>query len=86
MEMHSRTSRDYDGTHDLKVKCFISDRNSNLTSNKAVADMLRRRIKHSMAPTDARNSTPLLDNVIRRLEDIARSLLDGAGLGRAMLG
>ena len=80
MRIESRSSVDYDGKRDLDIKTFVSDRDSDLTSNRAVALMMAARIKHDMAASGAKNQTPLLDNVIRRVQDVTRSLLDQSGL------
>ena len=80
MEMEAKESVEYTG-EPIKVQRFVSDRDSDLTSDRAVAFMLKKRIKHVMAAADAKNHTPLLDNVARRILDIMRVDLDTSGLG-----
>ena len=81
MEMQARHSVEATGAAPIRIQRFISDRDSNLTSDKAVALMLDRRIEHEMNAADARNQTPLLDNVARRMLDLIRVFRDMAGLG-----
>jgi hypothetical protein len=80
MEMEARESIEYSGKR-IRVRKFISDRDSDMTSDEAVADMIDRSIKHEMTAADARNQTPLLDATVRRLLDMIRICLDTAGLG-----
>jgi len=80
MEIEAKGSVEYDGRHPIQVGCWKSDRDSNLTSDEAVADMLNARVKHRMTAADAKNQTPLLDNRVRRLLDLMRVFLDGSGL------
>ena len=80
LSMAARDSLDYKG-EELKVQRWISDRDANLTSHKAVALMLAEKMEHRMAATDAKNQTPLLDNIVRRLLRVTSSNLDQAGLG-----
>ena len=80
MTIEARQSMHYDGQTDLEVGTFVSDRDPNLTSNEAVAYMLGGRIKHLMTAADAKNQTPGLDNVMRRVCTMARALLDDSGL------
>ena len=58
-----------------------SDGDANLTSDKAVADMLEKRTFHLMTAADQKNGTPLLDRMIRHVLSIVRSVLDDSGLG-----
>ena len=80
MEIEARSSTEYDGKHPIRVQRFTSDRDSNMTSDRAVAAMMRGRIKHVMTAADAKNQTPLLDNLIRRLHARARVLMDAPGV------
>ena len=80
LTIEARDSVDYDGKTDLHVKTWVSDRDSNLTSKKAVAFMLKGRMKHVMTAADSPNQTPLLDNLMRRAKNVCRALLDQAGL------
>lgn len=80
MEIASKDSVDYDGRGVLRVGAWKSDRDSNLTSGAAVADMLRGRIEHRMAAADAVNQTPHLDNAMRRVIEMARAIRIEAGL------
>ena len=80
MTIEARTSTDYDGSTDLDVGTFISDRESSLTSNDAVALMLQEKIKSVMTAADAKNQTPALDSCMRRVCTMARALLDDSGL------
>ena len=80
MEMCARDSVEFNGKDPIKVGKFVSDRESNLTSNEAVAALLDKLIMHVMAPMDAKNATGLIDNLCRRLRDVSRSLLDMANV------
>ena len=81
MEIEAKSSVEYDGRHPIKVGCWKSDRDSNLTSDEAIVDMLEARILHRMAAADAKDQTPFLDNRVRRVIDLMRVYLDGCGLG-----
>ena len=78
MEVCAKDSCEYDGKHRIEVGCFVSDRDANLTSKRAVRVLKEKMVGHIMAPADARNALPLLDNISRRLRDMARSFLDHA--------
>ena len=80
MTIEARDSVDYKGV-DIEVKMFSSDRDSNLTSDEAVARMLAHSVKHGMSTSDKKNQTPLLDNIIRRVTTTSASILDASGLG-----
>ena len=80
MEIAAQDSVDHSASTPIKVQRFISDRDSNMTSTRAVTDMLERRIEHEMAATDGINQTPLLDAVARHLLDRTRAMLVQAGL------
>ena len=81
MTIEARRSPEWDGTNDIKVKTFLSDRESSLTSKMAVSYMLSEKIKHKMTAVDSKQQTAILDNLMRRVQNVARSLLDQAGLG-----
>ena len=80
LTMQARDSIEFNGTDDIKVKAFASDRDSNLTSDEAVADMLAASIHHRMTSSDGKNQTPFLDGLIRRVQDTTRCLLRHSGL------
>ena len=82
LTMDARHCLDHDGKNDISVKMIVSDRDSNLLSDKAVAYMLKHKIHHRLTAADAKNQTPALDNVIRRVQNITASLLHQAGLGQ----
>ena len=79
LEMEARKSVDFKG-EPILIQTIVSDGDSNLTSNEAVADMIRARIKHIKTAADTKQQTPLLDNVMRRVQDITSSLLHAANL------
>jgi len=66
MTEQARYSVDYDGSTDITVKRWESDRDSDLTSDRAVAEMIQSKVEHIMAASGAKNQTPTIDNVIRR--------------------
>ena len=76
----ARYSVDYDGQHDINVKRIRSDRDSDLTSNRAIAHMIAKKVEHIMTSSGAKNQTPTLDNKIRSVMRNARSILWCAGL------
>ena len=80
METEAKSSVDYDGKHEIKVQSWKSDRDSNLTSDVAIADMLEDRVEHRMTAADAKNQTPKLDNDMKQVIRLARSMLDDCGL------
>ena len=80
LEMEAKDSVEYDGSNPIKVQTFASDRDSNLTSNKAIAQMLKARIHQRYTAADGKNQTPFLDGMIRRVQDATSSLIKHAGL------
>ena len=79
MEIAAKFSVDYKGL-DISVMSWKSDRDSNLTSDQAVDDMMEARQMHRMTASDAKNQTPKLDAAMRQIIDGARTLLVDAGL------
>ena len=79
MEIWSNASVSFKGTQ-LKVKRWVSDRDSNLTSKTAVKAMMKERIEHLMTVAGPNNQTGLLDSTCRRLLELARVNLDMSGL------
>ena len=80
LEIAALNSIEYQG-QPIRIGKFISDGDSNLTSDKAVAEMLEERTFHLMTAADQKNGTPLLDRMIRHVLAIVRSVLDDSGLG-----
>ena len=80
MEIAAHDSVDHDGKRHLRVGAWLSDRDANLTSGRAVADMLARRIEHRMTAADAKNQTPKLDNAMRQVQEMALAIRLEAGL------
>ena len=79
METFANSSVSYKGEQ-IKVRRWVSDRDANLTSNKAVADMLKGRIEHVMTVAGTNNQTGALDSLCRRLLEVGRAVLDASGL------
>ena len=80
MEIAAKASVDFDGKTPLQVGAWRSDRDSNLTSDRAVADMLASRIEHRLTAADAKNQTPHLDNAMRQVIEMARVVRIDSGL------
>ena len=79
METEAKKSKEYNGTP-ITVRRWVSDQDANLTSRKAIVQFLEERTGHLIAAPDAKNGTPLLDNLIYRLNNGTAKLLDAAGL------
>lgn len=80
MEIAAKESIDFDGKARLRVGAWHSDRDSNLTSDRAVVDMLSSRIEHRLTAADAKNQTPHLDNAMRQVIEMARAVRIESGL------
>ena len=63
LEIATLNSTEYQG-QPIRIGKFISDGDANLTSDKAVADMLEQRTFHLMTAADQKNGMPLLDRMI----------------------
>ena len=85
IEIECRTAADFDPKHPTRVLEWVSDRDSGMTSKRALSEALGRRIKKTFAASRAKNMTPLLDNKIRHFNTESRIALlgaDGRGLHR----
>ena len=82
MEIEAQKSVDFKAGAQIRVGTFVSDRDSNMTSAKAVAQSLGRRIGQQLTARDRKNQTPRLDGYIRRVLDLTRTNLDQSGLSK----
>ena len=78
-ERRARSSISFSGK-DIRMERLLTDREPGLTSHEGIAEFLAKRVAHEIAAADAVNQTPFLDGFIRRVQDVASSLLDAAGL------
>ena len=79
LTIEARSSISFSGK-DIRMERLLTDREPGLTSHEGIAEFLAKRVAHEIAAADAVNQTPFLDGFIRRVQDVASSLLDAAGL------